>query len=282
MKRTVNHDDTRTHHLYFGDGSGTPGTAMTVFPWGVDGREGTVGTGQVRTTAFAVPPGSLDYWADRLAETGVAVERGERADETYLAFEDPDGVPLELVAAETDYGERWTESPVPPEHQVRRFHGVRLALRETETTAALLSDMGFESTSETGGRQRFVAPGPHGRVVDLTAPDIEPGVGGVGTVHHVAFVAEDREQQAHWRTLARQHGLRATDVIDRTYFRSVYFRTDGGVLFEMATPDPGFTVDEDRTALGERLALPDWLEDQREEIETELPSIEDPVTGGDD
>lgn len=272
VKRTVNHDDTRTYHLYFGDGAGTPGTAMTVFPWGADGREGTVGTGQVHTTRFAVPPGSLAYWADRLDEAGVAVEWG--SDGEYLAFEDPDGLPLELVAEETDYGERWAASPVPAEHQIRRLQGVELALRETETTAALLNDMGFESRDD---RQRFVAPGPYGRVVDLTAPDIDPGVGGVGTVHHVAFVAEDRAQQSHWRTLARQHGLRATEVIDRTYFESVYFRTDGGVLFEMATPAPGFTVDEDREALGERLALPEWLADQREEIETALPAIEDPV-----
>ncbi len=273
VKRTVNHDDTRTYHLYFGDGAGTPGTAMTVFPWGADGREGTVGTGQVHTTRFAVPPGSLDYWDERLAGAGVAVERGER-DREYLAFEDPDGLPLELVAEETDYGERWADSPVPPEHQVRRFHGVRLALRETETTAALLSDIGFEASDD--GR-RFVALGPYGRVVELTTPDIDPGVGGVGTVHHVAFVAEDREQQSHWRTLARQHGLRATAVIDRTYFESVYFRTDGGVLFEMATPAPGFTVDEDREDLGAELALPAWLADQREAIEAALPSIEDPV-----
>lgn len=273
VKRTVNHDDTHTHHLYFGDGSGTPGTAMTVFPWGADGRQGTVGTGQVHTTRFAVPPASLDYWVDRLEDDGVAVERGERERE-YLAFEDPDGIPLELVAEETDYGERWANSPVPADHQIRRLHGVRLALRETETTADLLSDMGFESDDE---RQRFVAPGPYGRVVDLTAPDIDPGVGGVGTVHHVAFVADDREQQAHWRTLARQHGLRATGVIDRTYFQSVYFRTDGGVLFEMATPAPGFTVDEDRDRLGEDLALPDWLADQREEIEAALSPVADPT-----
>jgi len=279
VKRTVDHDDPGRYHLYFADGSGTPGTTVTVLPQGADGREGSVGTGQVHAAALSVPPDSLGYWADRLRGAGVAVERGER-DREYLAFEDPDGVPLELVAEATDYGQRWANSPVPPERQVRRLHGVRLALRETETTAALLADMGFEAANgggAVGGRRRFVAPGPHGRVVDLATPDVEPGVGGVGTVDHVAFVAEDREQLAHWRTLARRHGLRATGVLDRTYFQAVSFRTDGGVRFEMATPGPGVTVDEDGDTLGSSLALPGWLADRREAIEEGLPAIADPV-----
>jgi len=280
VKRTVNHDDTGTHHLYFGDGGGTPGTAMTVFPWGEDGRQGQVGTGQVRRTAFAVPAGSLDYWADRLALDGVDAERRD-GDEPRLAFEDPDGLPLALVAADTEYGERWADSPVPATHQIRRFHGVTLALREAERTADLLADMGLEAVETAGERRRFEAPGPYGRVVDLTTPSIEPGRGGVGTVHHVAFAAADVEEQAHWQTLARQHDLRVTDVIDRTYFRSVYFRTHGGVLFEMATPEPGFTADESVADLGSDLALPDWLEDQRESIAAELPTLDDPVASDD-
>ncbi len=281
VKRTVNHDDPGTPHLYFADGAGTPGTAFTVFPWGADGREGRVGTGQVSTTAFAVPPDSLPYWADRLADAGVAVHRGERFGEQYLAFTDPDGIPLELVASETAYGTRWADSPVPAERQIRRFHGVTLSLRSLDDTAALLADMGLERTASADGRHRFLADGPQGRVVDLTTPDRDPAVGGVGTVHHVAFVAADREQQAHWQTLARQYGLRVTDVVDRTYFRSVYFRTDGGVLFEMATPDPGFTADESVADLGSDLRLPPWLAEERDRIAADLPEIVDPVTASD-
>ena len=281
VKRTVNHDDTGTYHLYFGDGDGTPGTAMTVFPWGEDGRQGRVGTGQVRRTAFAVPPGSLDYWADRLADAGVDADRDERGGDPRLSFADPDGLPLALVAVDTDYGSRWADSPVPADRQIRRFHGVTLALREAERTADLLADMGLVEADADGDRRRFEAPGPYGRVVDLTTPSIEPGRGGVGTVHHVAFVADDLDQQAHWRALARQHGLRATDVVDRTYFGSVYFRTHGGVLFETATPEPGFTADESVADLGRELALPDWLADRRAEVAADLPAIEDPVRSDD-
>jgi glyoxalase family protein len=277
VKRTVNHDDTDTYHLYFGDGTGTPGTGFTVFPWGGDGREGRVGTSQVTATAFAVPPDALDYWADRLESAGVAVERGQRFDERYLAFEDPDGVPVELVGVDTDYGTRWEGSPVPAARQLRRLHGVTLALRAAETTADLLADMGLSAVGEADGRRRFLADGPYGPVVDLTTPDTDPGIGGVGTVHHVAFVADSVEEHAHWQTLAQQYGFRVTDVIDRTYFRSVYFRTDGGVLFEMATPTPGFTADESVADLGSGLALPDWLEDQRESIAAGLPTVRDPT-----
>jgi glyoxalase family protein len=277
LKRTVNHDDRYTYHLYYGDGEGTPGTAMTVFPWGEGARAGRRGTGQVVTTAFAVPEGSLEYWAERLADR--EPDRRERFGESVLRFEDPDGLELELVETDALAGTPWAESPVPEKHQVRGLYGVCLSVADSEPTVDLLAALGYEAAGEEGDRRRLAATGPTGAVVDLVETDLPRGQGGVGTVHHVAFRVES-EDQDDLRTALSSRGLQPTEAIDRKYFRSVYCREPGGVLYEFATPEPGFTVDEPVDELGSSLVLPDWLEDDREEIETRLPDLETPVVEG--
>lgn len=281
VKRTVNHDDTGTYHFYFGDEQGTPGTTITFFPWTVQGRSGQFGAGQTRDTAYLIRPDSVDYWADRLESRGVAIDRSERFGEPVLGFEDPDGIGLELVASE-QAGEsdarQWEDGPVPAEHQVRGFHSVTLAISALEPTAGVLTDvLGYELDDESDGRRRYRTPaaGP-GSIVDLVETEAGRGRMGVGTVHHVAFEAADVEEQEEWRTAFEGHGLTVTQVIDRKYFQAIYSREPGGVLFEVATTGPGFTVDEDVEELGSNLTLPAWLEDEREQIEARVPEFDGP------
>jgi glyoxalase family protein len=285
LKRTVNHDDPTTYHLYYGDGAGTPGTAVTFFPWTDAGRRGEFGAGQTQRTAWAVPPGSLDYWTERLDAHGVAATRVERVGEPALEFDDPDGIGLAIVGTDAlRETTPWTEGPVPDEHQLRGFHGVTLAVPDAEPTADVLRDvLGYEFETEAGERRRYRAAGAGpGSVVDLVETGVGRGRTGVGTVHHVAFAAADLDELEAFRERAVAHGhdhdhdhdLRVTDVVDRAYFRSIYFREPGGVLFEVATTGPGFTADEAVDELGSALRLPAWLEDDRERIEAALPAFD--------
>lgn len=279
VKRTVNHDDPGTYHLYFGDYAGTPGTTLTFFPWGENGRRGQFGAGQPRTTAYGIDRGSVEYWVERLASHDVAVEREQWFDETVLRFEDPDGIELELVAADAPtVADPWEAGPVPVDHQLRGFYGVTLALDDVEPTASVLTDvLGYEQVAERRGRRRFRSgPGGPGSTVDLVETDRGRGRMGVGCVHHVAFVATDVDEQRAWQAAFRDHGLDPTEVIDRSYFQSVYVREPGGVLFEVATEGPGFDADEPLADLGSTLALPAWLEDDRETIEAQLPPFDPP------
>ncbi|SNZ16224.1 glyoxalase family protein [Natronoarchaeum philippinense] len=281
VKRTVNHDDTGTYHFYFGDEVGTPGTNITFFPWPESGRSGQFGAGQTRDTAYAIRPDSLEYWTDRLDDRGVEFERTERFDETVLRFEDPDGIGLELVAtdlADDAEVQPWADGPVPVEHQLRGFHGVTLGVAEFGPTESVLTDvLGYELDRQADGRRRYRAAdgGPHS-IVDLVETDAGRGQMGVGTVHHVAFMAEDEAEQEQYREAFAERGLRATTIVDRTYFRSIYCREPGGVLFEIATTGPGFTVDEDIDELGSSLVLPERLEAKREAIEAQLPAFDGP------
>jgi len=273
VKRSVNQDDVSVYHLFYGDRSGSPGTSMTFFPY-ADAAPGRVGTGQVSTTAFLVPADSMEYWIDRLDDAGVdRDEPHERFGDPVVRFRDPDGLQLELVArADAPPGDP-PEEPVPDEHAIRGFFGVTLSLESAGRTADLLERMGFERTGTEQHRTRYESAGDLGYVVDLCEdPEAPTGRPGAGTVHHVAFrvTAED---QAAWRDVLFDHGLRPTEIIDRKWFESVYARTPGGVLFEFATKEPGYTVDEDLDALGERLVLPEWLEDRRDEIEAGLPPL---------
>ncbi|WP_433631694.1 ring-cleaving dioxygenase [Halomicrococcus sp. NG-SE-24] len=286
VKRTVNHDDPTTYHFYFGDGVGTPGTSITFFPWTDGGRRGRAGAGQTRTAGYLIRPESVDYWHDRLADEGVDIDRTERFGETVLRFDDPDGIGLALVASDeaADADVRpWDGSPVPADHQLRGFHGVTLAVPAFDPTASVLTDvLGYEREDEVDGRRRYRANGGGPRsVVDLVEADGR-GQSGVGTIHHVAFEAVDVEEQERWREAFADHELTATDVVDREYFQSVYCREPGGVLFEMATTDPGFTVDEDVDDLGSDLRLPQWLEDEREAIEAQLPPFDGPTVASGD
>mgnify|MGYP000103173094 FL=1 len=273
VKQSVNQDDTSVYHLFYGDRTGAPGTSMTFFPY-PGARPGQVGTGQVSTTAFTIPADAVEYWVDRLEEAGVdADEPRERFGETVIPFRDPDGLPLELVGvADAPAGDPPAGS-VPPERAIRGFYGVTLSLEDTESTVRLLEEMGYEATDEEGERTRYEAPVDLGAVVDLVAePDRGRGQPGAGTVHHVAFRVT-RDTQADWRDQLQRLGLRPTEIVDRKWFESVYTRTPGGVLFEYATAEPGYTVDEDVEELGERLVLPEWFEDRREEIEAGLPTL---------
>ncbi|WP_255149380.1 ring-cleaving dioxygenase [Halorarius halobius] len=273
VKRTVNFDDVATYHLYYGNETGEPGTALTFFPF-EDSAAGEVGAGQVTTTAFHVPADSLDYWVDRFDEHDIAFDAPDvRFDETVLAFRDPDGLEYELVATDRPTPiAPWSEV-VPEEHAIRGFHGVALGVTDVAATAGLLERMGYERTGETEGRVRYEAAGDHAVVVDLVEMETQ-GRPGTGTVHHVAFRVPDDDAQLAWQQRLREAGFRVTDQKDRQYFRSIYFRERNGVLFEFATEGPGFDRDESVDALGESLQLPPWLEEDREAIEARLPPLD--------
>jgi glyoxalase family protein len=284
VKKTVNFDDPGSYHLYYGDAAGNPGTIMTFFSWPGASR-GRIGTGQVSATSFAVPEDSLAYWTGRLVERGVRFEQpAKRFDETVLAFDDPDGLAVEIVARpEGDGGEAWEQGPVPAEHAIRGISGVALSEHSGEVTGDLLANfLGFERIEEEhGGRARYLTAGSGGSFADvLKRPEGPAGRTAVGTVHHVAWRAPDEETQEAWREEISGRGLRVTPVLDRQYFRSIYFREPGGVLFEIATDPPGFAVDEDEEHLGENLMLPPWLEKDRERIERVLPPVHLPHQEG--
>ncbi len=279
VKRTVNYDDPATYHLYFGDELGHPGTVLTFFPW-PGGSRGRHGLGQAAVTAFLVPEASLGFWIERLMSAGVAHEGPTRRfDEQVLSFADPDGMLLELVARADAPVEAWQGGPVPAEHAIRGFHGVTLWVNGGSGTRALLTDaLGFKVVQEADGRARLAGSSTVGNVVDLRqVGGFWRGAGGVGTVHHVAFRAADEAAQETVRRGLNDLGVLATPVQDRQYFRSIYFREPGGVLFEVATDGPGFTTDESAAELGTGLRLPRWLEPDREAIERALPPL--PVAG---
>lgn len=270
VKRTVNFDDPGTWHLYYGDRSGSPGTLITFFPWqGIPG--GRPGVGETAATAYAVPVRALENWADSL---GVEREPTERFGDPVLSLRDTDGSSIEIVGEDPSSG----EDPSPDaEAGIRGFHSVTLAVAQPDPTARLLTGiLGYESIGEENGRLRFAVPGPGpGRIVDLVRPEDSVAARlGSGSVHHVAFRARDDEEQAGFREELRGAGIDVTPVRDRQYFRSIYFREPGGVLFEIATDPPGMLIDEPLETLGTELRLPPWYESARERIEAALPPIE--------
>jgi len=277
VKRTVNFDDPTTWHLYYGDETGRPGTALTFFAWG-SVPPGRNGAGQAVATAFVIPERSLAYWTDRLGERGIPHEAPEpRFDHTVVALRDPDGMNLELVATKGARNlDAWSGGPVPAEHAVRGFFAVALLVSDLEPTARVLTEaLGFAAHGQEGNRHRFVASGgPLGTIVDVRVePGSSPARQGAGSVHHVAFRAADDAAELAMAATVRNLGLRPTDQIDRQYFHSVYFREPGGVLFEIATDGPGFTVDEPTDKLGSALKLPAWIEPRRAQIEAALPAL---------
>ncbi|GJD99754.1 VOC family protein [Methylobacterium isbiliense] len=277
VKKTVNFDDPGTYHLYYGDEAGQPGTILTFFPW-ENVAPGRVGLGETQETALRVPRGSIGYWTHRLVAAGVPHEApAQILGETVLPFRDPDGLALALVGVTGAEAEpAWTGSDVPAEHAIRGFHGVTLLLCEAAPTAAILTDvLGLTETGREGMLTRFSGTAPLGGHVTLRAVgDFLRGRPGGGSVHHIAFrAADDAAQAAMAERLAAGHGLAVTEQRDRNYFRSVYFREPGGVLFEIATDAPGFAADEPAGSLGETLKLPAFLEPHRREIERVLPKV---------
>lgn len=279
VKVTVNFDGPTAYHLYYGDELGRPGTAMTFFAWN-NVKEGRVGPPQVITTIFAVPDRALDFWADRLKEQRVAFSPLEpQLGEEGLAFSDPDGMPLEIVATNSPGGETPQAGPIPPAHAIRGFHGIRIAEEHGQQTVALLTDiMHFTEEAKENGRTRYRADGSSfASVVDVVeAPKMHCGISGAGTVHHVAFRTPDTDELKAWRETIQAQRLRVSDVIDRHYFHSIYFHEPGGVLFEIATCGPGFTVDEPPDTLGQTLQLPPWMEADRSELMKSLPPLQLP------
>jgi glyoxalase family protein len=281
VKRTVNFDDPGSYHFYFGDNRGTPGTILTFFPW-PGARRGIRGTGQIEATAFAISRDSIGYWVERCKEQHVTAEKISRFGEEAIRFVDPDGLLLELIASNSlPVVEPWPDSPIPADNSIRGFHSVSAALEGYESTARLLTDsFGYRLIEESGNRFRFTSPDDTapGRIVDLLClPDTGMGRVAAGSVHHIAFRAKDETEQLDWREHLVELGYNVTPVIDRTYFHSIYFREPGGVLFEIATEPPGFTLDEKLEELGTHLRLPSWMESARSQIEEILPPIQLPT-----
>lgn len=280
VKKSINQDAPDTYHFFFADAEGTPGTDLTFFPW--PGMEPAHrGAGMVVEVVFAIPAGSLEYWAERLRAHGVAPDPvEERFGERVLPFADPHGLRLALVETERERPYvAWPRSPVPEAHQLRGMDAVRVWLRRLEPTEVLLTRvMGFEKAGEEGGWHRYRAGADEaGTMIEIEERPEEPhGRGGTGGVHHVAWRVRDAEEEVALRSLIERVGLRPTPVIDRFWFESVYFREPGGVLFELATDGPGFDRDEDPERLGERLILPPWFESKRAEIEAGLPPVRTP------
>jgi glyoxalase family protein len=279
VKRTVNFDDPGSYHFYFGDDHGSPGTILTFFAWPMATRGG-LGIGETSSVAFSIPVSSLDFWEKRLLAAGVPVETlDDRFGDHVLSFGDPDGMRVELVGT-NDAPKVHTPraSGLPDEHAIRGFFGVTLCESGFESTAKVLQTMGFSRIAEENNRFRFAAKGnAPGRYVDvLVQTQLAYGRMGAGTIHHIAFRAEDDAAQLQWREVLAGISLNVTPVLDRSYFHSIYFREPGGVLFEIATDPPGFAIDETLASLGEELRLPPWLEKYRTRIERALPPIEVP------
>jgi glyoxalase family protein len=278
IKKTVNFDDPETYHLYYGDETGQPGTVLTFFPW-AQAAPGRLGVGETQETVFRVPEGAIGYWVHRFIEKGVAHQPLEkRFGETILPFRDSDGMRLALAAApgiESEPG--WANGDVPADAAIRGFHSVSLLLEDSAPTGAILTDvLGFKELAREGGLIRFKAGETAiGGIVDLRAAGgFLPARQGAGSVHHVAFrAADDSAQAAMVQKLAANHRIRTTEQKDRNYFRSVYFREPGHVLFEIATDIPGFAADEPLATLGRDLKLPQFLEVRRKQIEAVLPDI---------
>jgi glyoxalase family protein len=278
VKLTVNFDDPSSYHIYYGDRVGHPGTILTFFSWPY-GPQGRPGTGLLTTTSFSVPEGSMEFWIERFRKQNVKFHGPTtRFGEQVLAFTDPDDLQLELVASQDNNGsEFWEMAPVPAEYAIRRFRGITLTESNYERTASLLTQtLGFRKTQEDEGLTRFVTG--NGTTVDVLVPrDLFRGEVSVGTVHHIAWRTPDDDQQKAWREKLLKLGVNVTPIIDRKYFHSVYFREPGGVLFEIATDPPGFTVDEPAQQLGMQLQLPHWLEPRRKALEETLPRVRNPT-----
>jgi len=277
VKKTVNFDDPSAYHLYYGDETGAPGTIVTFFYWPGPAGAGRIGSGQVARISLSAAPESIDFWTDRLRRHGVAVERVSRFGETVLAFADPDGIPVEIVAVSDDARRGWTGAGVPAAFALRGLHTAELAIAAPAATEALITDvMGYRLVRREEGRTRFeTGAGGSGTFIDVVAaPDAPRGLGGVGTIHHIAWrVADDTSELAMQDRLART-GILVSPVRDRTYFRSIYYRERGGVLFEIATDIPGFPHDEPVATLGTALKLPVQFEPARAEIEKLLPPLQ--------
>lgn len=275
VKKTINFDASEIYHLYFGNQEGSPGTIMTFFPYPNLPR-GRKGKGQLTVTSFSISEQSIDYWIKRLTHFSIYHRSPQkRFNEIYIYFEDGDGTGLELVANSQDQRPPFTYGNIPLEHSIKGFYGITLQEECYEKTAGLLvGQLDHHLVEEKGNRFRYSASGKPGDYIDIVcAPDCLKGLPGSGIIHHVAFSTPTDETQQEVRSKLIKAGLNLTPILNREYFHSIYFREPGGVLFEIATEPPGFSIDEPLQHLGESLKLPAWEEMNRAQIESNLPKI---------
>lgn len=276
VKQTVNFDAPHVWHLYYGDEQGSPSSILTFFPWpGVSrGREGA---GLTTATSFSVPKESLGFWTKHLQGLQIEFDWGrDSASNELIEIRDHDGMRIQLVGTEGDNRSGWDGvGSIPAEHAVRGLHSVELSERSIEPTAGMLENLlGMAFDSEGSGRSNFtMGNGGSGAKVEVLGGVMDRGLQAGGTVHHVAFSAPDLKTMESWQQELLARGVQVTQIMDRQYFKSIYFREPGGVLFEIATDDPGFATDEPLLELGRKLKLPPWLEPNREQIEASLPPI---------
>ncbi len=276
VKKTVNFDAPDVYHLYYGDEAGTPGTVMTYFPF-PNAARGRPGVGEVGRTAFTIPKGSASGWLDRLTTFDVTgLSQDSRFGETRVLFDGPDGDGFALVEAD-DNRTPWTGNGIGEDIAIRGFHSADMRLRNGAASAELLQFMGYEKYGTQGNVTRFIVPGGNAaNAIDVeVTPEAQSALQGAGSVHHIAFAVENRARQLEVREALLDTGYQVTPVIDRDYFYAIYFRTPGGVLFEVATNEPGFDRDEDTAHLGEALKLPSQHEHLRARLESTMAPIGD-------
>jgi glyoxalase family protein len=272
VKKTINFDAPDVYHFYFGDELGRPGTVFTTFPFS-GARRGTKGTGELTYTAFSIGKGALPFWIERLKKFGIPVSDVlTRFGDFVIRFEDHDGMGIELVENDSDDRAGWTYGHIPNDFSIKGFFGATLNLRAKDLTEQLLTrHMDYKFIGQEGDRYRYGTEGKPGDLVDIVID--QPGTRGVqsaGTVHHIAFRTANTQSQLSIQEILMKNGYQVTEVRDRNYFKSIYFREPGGVLFEIATDEPGFAIDEDEAHLGELLKLPEWAEPSRKRIEAGL------------
>jgi len=281
VKKTINFDAPEVYHLYFGNEAGSPGTIITFFP-SEDSRKGKIGGGQVGVTTYVIPAGTMDFWRDRLSKLSIAATESVRFGETFVQLHDPDGLRIELVEREEGKPSNWSFGGVPASKAIKGFGGALLYSTAPDRTASVLvQTLGLIREAEEGGFIRFRASGDIGQVIDMNAARMESGIGGSGTVHHIAWRAKDFEEHEQWRSQVEGMGLAPTPIVDRQYFNAIYFREPSGILFEIATDPPGFANDEEPDKLGEKLMLPEWYEPHRAQIQSFLKPFEVRVLEGD-
>lgn len=273
VKKTVNFDDPGTYHLYFGDEGGKPGTIITFFPW-AGASQGVIGDGQVGVTSYAMPTGSMDFWEKRLEKFAVPFTKAERFGESYLQFDDPHGLQLEIVERAEGEANSWDFGGVGPEVAIKGFGGATLFSTRPNQTAELLEDvMGLELVGEEKDYVRFRSVADIGNVIDIKTTLTGRGQMGAGVVHHIAWRATDDKDQLEWQQYISENGYQVTSVRDRDYFNAIYFQEHGRILFEIATDPPGFSSDESEETMGEKLMLPAQHEHYREQLEQRLIPI---------
>jgi glyoxalase family protein len=276
VKKTVNFDDPGTYHFYFGNETGTPGTILTFFPWEGIGK-GTNGSGLATHIGYSVPKGSLEFWKNRFQQFNISFQEGEIFGEKLISFNDPDGLQLQFIESSTpDDRKVWTTDDIKDENALKGFHNITLTLKKADPTIKVLTDIfGYDLQKQEGERYRFATDAiDTANLVDIIENDkIPAGRNAGGTNHHVAFRVKDDQVLMEFREKVMSAGLSITPKIDRDYFYSLYFREPGGVLFEIATDNPGFTVDEPLNELGQGLKLPKQYEAMRSQIEESLPNL---------